>query len=432
MKVHKLYQLTFPLFCALLAYVWPGEGGILSSLSILGISILTISLLPRNLINLLIVNFYVTAIVAFYLYYILAPDNLFLISKQDPEYGVTDSQYYYYLAREFIDGFNPNFIVGTWGSAAPVLYGSIVLSLFFKNFLGIVFVNVLIFTLSIGLILNSFPIRKYKGLWIIALLPICVLYNSMLSKEPIYLFLCTLSLHYGLKIAIHGKIANYFPFMLTSIALVLFRPVGTVAVLLSLVSYLILTKKTQALKVFFILFTTTITLSVLFSLIFDYKIPLFISDAGGGLEYQVSLASEAAYSKGVSFIAPLVTWPFSFIFSPLLAIYWLVSPLPFIGDFVSTIYRVFESDAFKFQDIALIFRVLESTLILVLLIKVLMLFDKKIFLNKFVFFAIYHTIFVVTFQFLESGRHRYLPDLIIVILYIVLARGKGTQKVKHI
>jgi hypothetical protein len=181
---HKdiLIRLVSLAFVLIICICWPEK---YNNQSIAIFFLITITLLyisETEFIILFIASFLAASFFAFVNYLLLTPDGLFETNWQEPL--VSDSQFFLYQSRIFLTDFDPSALLSTWGSLIPVTYGAIALSIFQNHYIGIVYLNCLLFALSISHLSYMIdPVGKKFSVYMpVCLMPLQSFYNSMLAS----------------------------------------------------------------------------------------------------------------------------------------------------------------------------------------------------------------------------------------------------------
>jgi hypothetical protein len=361
-------------------------------------------------------------------FFLLNPLDLFSSSYQDP--SASDSQFFLHEARRLADDGDITALFTTWGSLLPVLYGATALTLFGGSYIGILFLNSLIYSLSVlyGARLINISSGSYKLLPILGLMPLQGFYNSMLAKEPIYLFLVVFALYTIVDLINNRKkIAIVFikltTFFFVALILVIFRPTGAIILSVATFTYLIRQKGLKIAGIFVLSFSMMALVSTLIANYIDYSVPLFFIGKEGEISFseQTDLSYErigTRMSRIPEFIAPIFLPPASILASPILFPLWMISPLPTYMAFIESTGNLI-SGRLSFFDFSVIVRYLDAIMILLFLIRLVTKKLKIICLkNPLILFGFLQVLSIVIFQFIESGRHRYLPGYILALLVV--------------
>jgi hypothetical protein len=124
-------------------------------------------------------------------------------------------------------------------------------------------------------------------------------------------------------------------------------------------------------------------------------------------------------AKGIpQILLPFFMPPWSVPLAPVLSILWLISPLPLFGALIDSLIG-FQIGRASFLDFATVVRYLDSMIIFYILFKFIRL-RLDIFKNTqpIILFLLIQILAISSLQFFESGRHRYLPGVMFMILYI--------------
>lgn len=376
-------------------------------------------------------SFLLASIMAFIIYHLSAPLGLFATSWQDPH--MSDSQYYLYESHRFLSDHDMSALFSTWGSLVPVFYGSVALEIFGGHYLGIVFANCLLYSIAVFLSARILGIPKYnyRLLPLLGLLPLQGFYNSMLSKEPIYLFLVVSAL-YVFQLSISYKKVSWphlAVFSLLEIVLIIFRPVG--ALIIGIIALFITIRNFGFNRMLFLLsiISAVSVAAIVFARNMDYFLPLFFLGKGYEVDFanQVHLLSADMASKSIpAGLAPLFSPPWSILASPLLGILWMVSPLPLLGKLADASTQ-FLLGTFSFSELAIVIRYLDAMVmfLLSLLFIIRVKIKRAIIFNPLVLFGVFQILGIVSFEFFESARHRYLPGVILAQLIILFSNRRN-------
>lgn len=410
---------------------WPEKFNIISVFLACVFALLISIIASNNFSRIFLNSFVASSIIAYILYAVTAPIGDFAAPSQASG-AASDSQYFLFEARRFIyeDGIDALF--STWGSFIPVIVGSGALLVFSDNYMGIVFLNSLLYSYSVLMCSSILNISNgyLKFLPLLGWLPLQALYNSMISKEPIYIFLIIFSVYIITKKYSYGKMSfHYWLFFMASLVLcMLLRPVAAIVVVFICIAYF--AYKNSIRKVLYFTFILTIIISgvILLSSYLEYNLPIDISyDA---IIRQIDFVESAAEDKGIaSNLIWLFTPPWSLLFSPILSVMWMVSPLPLLWNLIFQIELIFSSN-FTFNILATIIRYIDATLMAMLLssLFIRMRHFSSFLINPLISITIFLLIATVSFQFLESGRHRYFPGF---ILFMVLLASKPFSKLQR-
>jgi hypothetical protein len=421
---HKdiLIRLVSLAFVLIICICWPEK---YNNQSIAIFFLITITLLyisETEFIILFIASFLAASFFAFVNYLLLTPDGLFETNWQEPL--VSDSQFFLYQSRIFLTDFDPSALLSTWGSLIPVTYGAIALSIFQNHYIGIVYLNCLLFALSISHLSYMIdPVGKKFSVYMpVCLMPLQSFYNSMLAKEVLYLFLVIqlFYLHKLINESEEFKTLNILRLIIILTTLLLFRPTGAL-IFICVIGYrafsLDFKMKLRSILIF--------SLAAIFTLLLidsiNYTLPLFI--LGGNdelsLDSHLTLNSIWMESKGIpQILVPFFMPPWSVPLAPVLSILWLISPLPLFGALIDSLIG-FQIGRASFLDFATVVRYLDSIIIFYILFQCIRL-RLDVFKNTqpIILFLLIQILAISSFQFFESGRHRYLPGVMFMILYI--------------
>jgi hypothetical protein len=368
---------------------------------------------------LLTATFSTTYLNSYYLFNVTDKLGLFRTSTQDQYLGMTDSQFFLYLAEQVIKNQSYDMLFWTWGSLVPTLYGAIILYIF-NLYYVIIFFNCLLYISSILIILKLFQINSLKllDIFIISIMPLPILYNGMLSKEPIFLYLVCLGISYIGRISKFDLRLNglNIKLSLVTIVLLIFRPIGAV-ILLGLYSFK--AKSSSLIKTIFFLFTfVTVVIYLLLSL--GYPLPLFFLNNGSfDITPMIEMQKKLALIKEIPiFLHEFIIPPYSLLLFPLLLFVWFFGPLANVETFYNSITGII-TYGYSFSDIVNIVKFLDlfiTLFLLFILIKYRNLLNiKNINLLILPLFIILY--FIVSFNFLESSRHKYFTTVFLFILY---------------
>ncbi len=365
-----------------------------------------------------LLSFLSALIFAILIYNATINSNLFISEWQDER--VSDSQYFLHIAQMVASG-EWRYLFATWGSFFPVLLGAGSLSLFGGNFIGIIFLNVLLYTCSIFLIAKTLGVNKIKVLPAAGLLPLQAFYNGMLSKEPLFIFMiaCVCYLIYSIHRE-RATVLKVIMLIFISSCLFLFRPVGLMIVIFAaMIFYRNILSFKRIIQIIAIVLAG-IFIVVLFIEQTNYRIPLAILSDNGKLDFSglIDIRNERITARGLTgAIVEFVTPPLSLLFSPLLSLAWLVGPLPNVVPLLLAF-----NASFEFSTIAIFVRYADSVAMISMLIYlVIRKRQAKAYVSTIIFyFLILYTIFIATFQFFDSARHRYLTGAIMIVLVSVV------------
>jgi hypothetical protein len=402
--------------------LWPEKYEVLSIAIFAVLTLILLNISSFNFVILFTTAFFSASVFANINYYLLSSVGLFETSWQEPL--ATDSQFFLYESRRFLVDFDPAALFSTWGSLIPVAYGSIALSIFQNHYLGIVYVNCILFTISIlrlAHLLNQG--KKLHTLFIGAcLMPLQSFYNSMLSKEVLYLFL-VIELFYLYQLFSESKrnqMAHIARIIVTLTILFIFRPTGAM-IFIGIVGYRSLTLNSSTKFTTLLIFAATSIFAFLLIDTLDYSLPLQLLGGNDALslDSHAALASIWIATKGIpQVLVPFFTPPQSIPLAPILGILWLISPIPLFGALFDALNSIQSSRA-SFMDFATLVRYFDSLIMCYLLFRLIkyrfLIFNKP---PAFVLFLVIQIFSISSLQFFESGRHRYLPGFILVILFI--------------
>ena len=412
-------KLILILLITVLVLIWPENESPIGL--ILFISTVSIIFIYSNnqFCFLLTSTFFTSYLNSYYLYNTKNKYDLFRTSTQDQHLGMTDSQFFLYIAEQIIKTESYDMLLWTWGSLIPTLFGTILLYIF-NLYYAIVFFNCLLYISSILTVLKIFKITKLKlsDILIISILPLSILYNSMLSKEPIFLYLVCLGISLISRINLLEPRFQYnnLKLLLIGTILLLFRPIGFVilgGLYLFRARFIFLIKK--------LLFVIVFLIIVIFLLLLiDYPLPLFFLNKGSfDMSPMIAMQKQLASIKEIpTFLHNYIIPPYSFLLFPLLLLAWFLGPLINIGTFYLSIEYVLNY-GYTFSEIINILKFIDLFIILfffIILIKNRNLTSiRNIYLIILPLFII--LFFIVTFNFLESSRHKYFSTIFIFLLY---------------
>jgi hypothetical protein len=415
--------------------LWPEPSSPAAILALVGFSIGCAVLLPPAPFAYTVTSFVGAMVTAFLVYGATASKGLFVTDYQ--EGLVSDSQYFLFCAQEFSQTLSVDALMTTWGSLAPVLFGGLALLMFGNTFIGIVLLNSLLYGLSIHILARQLGhdgrAPALAGL-VACVLPLQLFYTSMLAKEPIYLFLCSLAVYFiGLLALRKSAWRNLAALAAILVALFFFRPIGAFILGGIALSVLFRTRQRAALAVFGS--AVTAGLLVFFGVASGSEIPLVLLTSEGTftLQQQLEVIDRFAREKeAVGAFAPLFTPPVSILLAPVLAAIWLVAPFPLLGASLESLGRILATE-FSFQDLATVARGLDSMVIVLLLIVLVRRWrgDPRGLLRRIVdqpalLFTGLSVLGIAAFQFLESGRHRYAVTPVLLLFASWRKGNRGT------
>ena len=426
-----LKSITF-LIVIIAVVLWPEKLNPISLVNAILITVLLLKLVSREYCEIFIRSFISSYIFANIIYFILSPQGIFDSIYLDG--NASDSQYYLAQARSFILDHDISVLYSTWGSLIPISYGVFALELFGQNYIGIIFLNSLLYTTSIFWAASIFeiPRYKYKTLSIVSFMPLQIFMNSMLSKEVIYLFLIIGSIYFYKKLStnIYSIFFNLV-FSLFIILIIIFRPSG--AIILFLVFILIGVFQKNKIRNFIKIILLLFLLGAFSYYIIEnlgYRIPLFFLNDEGSVDFTTheEISEDRISSHAIpNFAVPYFSPPWSILFSPILAMIWMISPLPFFGLLLKAL-GAFLTGNIEFNYFAVIIRYFDSLFMIYFLINLFNKFRvqnlKKI-NNPLIIFFLIQVFNIAVFQFFESGRHRYLPGFILIIFTISFLNKKN-------
>jgi hypothetical protein len=397
---------------------WPEKFNLIAMPLAFIFAILITIFASNNFSRIFLHSFVASSIIAYLVYAVTAPIGDFAAPSQTSG-SASDSQFFLFEARRFIYDNSIDALYSTWGSFIPVIFGSGALLVFSDNYIGVVFFNSLLYSFSVSLASRIFKVSYYnlKFLPLLGWMPLQAFYNSMISKEPIYIFLIISSVYIITKNSNNGKISlpHWLIFISLLVVCLLLRPIAAIVVVFVCFTYLFY-KSSIGKVIFFVLILTIIFWgAILLANYLEYNLPVNISYEA--IIQQSYFIEAAANEKGLdSNIIWLFTPPWSVFLSPILGVLWMVSPLPLLGSLISQIELIFYSSV-SFQTLATIIRYMDAMLMAFLLsigLSRTRRFSSVIY-NPLIFITIILVLATVMFQFLESGRHRYLPGFVLVI-----------------
>lgn len=352
--------------------------------------------------------------------------GFFETAWQEPQ--MSDSQFLLYESRRFLTERDPSALFSTWGSLVPVSYGAIALQIFGGHYLGIVFANSLLYTMSVfsAARLLSIPRYGHRFLPLIGLMPLQGLYNSMLAKEPIYLFLIVVALD-AYFCAIASKRITWPPILVfvgLMFVTIVFRTTG--AMIVGLVILFGVARQSGWGRALFALTGFAATFATVVAVANFIELPLlvfFLTTDGVDFSVQADFIQSGFESRQISASLALVLLPpGSIIASPLLGALWMVSPLPLMDNLIDAFSNLLKGE-FLFGDLTVINRYLDATVMIALLTSLFVLrarVKRTVVFNPLVLFGTFQLLGIVAFQFIESGRHRYLPGFILAMFVIAV------------
>ena len=413
---------VFIIFAVLISTIfWPEKSTAIAVLMGCVIAIIVVIMSNTEFCRIFLQSFIASSIIAYMVYAATAPIGDFAAPSQTSG-AASDSQFFLYEARRFINEGNIDALFSTWGSFIPVIFGSGALIVFSGNFIGIVFFNSILYSLSVLYTSRIFNVsnRSSRFLPFFGWMPLQAFYNSMLSKESIYLFLIIFPVYIFKKNYDAGHISrfNWFVFICSIVVCMLLRPIAAMVVVLVCIAYLF--AKSPILRFIYLIVTLLVIFFAIISIanFLGYEFPINISyDA---LIVQRDFMEMAAGEKALgSNLTWLFTPPWSILLSPILGSLWMVSPLPLLGNLVSQLDLMF-SGSFTFKLLATVNRYMDAALMVMLLIVGLVRRRrlKTVIINPLTFIAVILVFATVMFQFLESGRHRYFPGFILAMVIL--------------
>jgi hypothetical protein len=425
--IYRILTLSFVFFAVVF---WPEEYSGFALPVAFVFALFTVVVCSINFCRIFFHTFAASSTIAYLVYSVTAPIGVFAVAIQNS--GVaSDSQFFLFESRRFLYEGSVDALFSTWGSFIPVIFGSGALLAFCGNYIGVVFFNSVLYTFAILLSSKIFKIsdRGTKFLPLLGWLPLQAFYNSMISKEPIYIFLIILSVYIVTRKYETGRISlnQWIVFFVSIIVCLLLRPIAAVVVIFICISYLFLLIKIRNLILFIITMAITLFGVITLANYLNYSFPINISL--DGFVSMINFTETAAIDKGLDLnVLWLFTPPWSVILSPILAVLWMISPLPLIGNFISQIEFIF-SGIFTFQILATLIRYNDAILMLLFLT---VIFNNK---RRFKYF-IYNPVLLITFllvlvtvmfQFLESGRHRYFPGFVLAVVVLACKYSSKTR-----
>lgn len=343
-------------------------------------------------------------------YFGWANDNgLLVTATQDSTLGVTDSQYFLYIATTLVEDFNLKTLFVTWGSAFPIFVGYVAL-LLFKDPIGILLINSAFYTLSILILFDTFRNSvspRMPLLIFIALLPYPLLYNIVPSKEPLFLFMISSGLYLIAKVKGKHKPSMFLAVVPLYCGLaMLFRPI----LFPILASYYFFGSKNLIKVALRMIALMLPALGVLYSLFIYLEVPLplfFLSNNSFiGLaaitEMQQGVIDQRGYGSMMQLFS---TFPYSVVLSPIGILIWLNSGLLSLTDIPSALYTLLQG--YDFISINIIVKVADNlALLFFVAASLLSKFGKR---NHIILLLpAVLVVFIVSFQFFESARHKYI------------------------
>ena len=425
------------LFSVLISIVfWPEGFNLKSMLLASFITILTLAIAGKHLSRVFLITFLASAFSAFVIYALTYPAGIFETIDQNPLRGGTDSQFMLHEARLFLKDFDVAHLKSTWGSVIPISYGAFAISSFGSSYIGLVYFNALLYSISIILCARvvNLSSNKYALLPLFGLMPLQMAYNGMLSKEPIYLFIISLALSLISKIS---QTSNVLSFKFISIIIVIgvcfiFRSGG--AIILGCIVISEIYKKVSFRKFLLLIsfFAAILMLIIVIYVGYDFRIPLFFLktlEGGGGFEYMQALQQSFMVQKNIpEELQQLFFFPWNFLFSPIFFVAWIFMPLPIMDGFFDSISYLLSGDFIlgHFLTLAKYFDAfLMLTVLLRIFTKIKLLFKSP--KNLVFWFFIFQIFAIVIFNFYESTRHRYLPGIFLIFILLGL-QNKFAQK----
>ena len=426
------------LFSVLISVVfWPEGFNLKSVLLAFFITILTLAIAGKHLSRVFLITFLASAFSAFVIYALTYPVGIFETIDQNPLRGGTDSQFMLYEARLFLKDFDVAHLKSTWGSVLPISYGVFAISSFGSSYIGLVYFNALLYSISIILCARvvNLSSNKYALLPLFGLMPLQMTYNGMLSKEPIYLFIVSLALYLISKIS---QTRNVLSFKLISIIFVIwvcfiFRSGG--AIILGCIVMSEIYKKVSFRKFVLLIsfFAAILTLIITIYASYDFRIPLFFlktPEGGGGFEYMQDFQQLFMVQKNISEeFQQLFLFPWNFLLSPILFVAWIFMPIPIMdGFFDSADYLL--NGGFLLGHLLTLAKYFDAFLMLAIFLrlffKIKLLFKSP--KNLVFWFFIFQTFAIVIFNFFESSRHRYLPGIFLIFILLTLQNKIAPKK----
>lgn len=371
--------------------------------------------------NSFIISFLAALLTAICQKWTLESEGVLYVDNQDQLTSGTDSQFYYYCALRFLETYDVAYLDTTWGSILVVLYGSIVLFLSNFSYYGFALFNSYLYVRSIGLIQRSFGFSTYKkiDLLILSALPMVAFYNAMLSKEPIYVYIYSVSL---LSLSMIPSVHSILSLIVATMFSLVSRPTAVIFPLFTAIIY----------RFGWVFFLLTILLMLLFSGVViqfvsamrDFGLNIALNGIGeDGIDFSAtnSLVTEAAKLRGISSnLIPLILPPISFYLSPILIPLWMVSPLPLMGRLFDSLSSICGGDS-NFGDMAIVYRYVSSLINVGYIYLVFKRLGRRPGSRYAMLAFIVYVGSICIFHFLESGRHRYLADMLLIAIYLSLA-----------
>lgn len=364
-------------------------------------------------------SFAASTLVAYAVYAVTAPVGDFSVPSQTAG-AASDSQFFLFEARRFVFDGSIDALFSTWGSLVPVFFGGLSLLSLSGNYIGVVFFNSLLYSGAVILSSRIFNLsdRAVRFLPVFGWMPLQAFYNSMISKEPIYLFLIILTLHSIATNNQDDRVRWYqWSIFASSLAVcMLLRPPAAIVLALISIGYIFVKSGIRSL-IYLILILVCLSGAVFTAANYvGYSLPIFFDSQG--LDLQRVFIETVAEDKlnGSQFIW-MLTPPWSVFLSPVLGVLWLFSPLPLLGNLSEGFYSIW-TGATTFRTLAIFVRYADAFIMLGLLAFVFLRRSRleSVLFNPLTMSAILLVIGTVMFQFLESGRHRYFPGFVLLLI----------------
>jgi hypothetical protein len=416
---------------------WPEGFNIKSILLASFITIFTLAIADKDLSRVFLITFLTSVFSAFVIYALTYPVGIFETADQNPLLGGTDSQFMLHEARLFLKDFDIAHLKSTWGSIIPISYGVFAISSFGSSYIGVVYFNALLYSISIILCARVVNLSSNKSalLPLFGLMPLQMAYNGMLAKEPIYLFIVSLALYLISKIS---RRTNVLSFKLISIFFVvgicfIFRPGGAIILGLIIMSEVYKQVSFRKFTLFISFFAAILALLIAIYVSYAFQIPLFFlktPEGGGGFENMQALQHSFMAQKGISEeFRQLFSFPWNFLLSPILFVAWIFMPLPIMDGFFNSADFLFNG-GFILGNFLTLVKYFDAFLMLGVLLR--LFFKFKILFkspaNLISTFFVFQTLAIVIFNFFESSRHRYLPGIFLIFTLLALKNNISTKK----